>query len=133
MIGFTVFILGLFAILFICEIATKVDTSLKVKKLDRQSQQSYKKREQELIEKELLSSLINREIDAQNSLERSVERFRSLPPDVQEKILQRICSFRRRSASSVGRSPLRSAEKPRARRRRRHSANTSKTLTTSTI
>ena len=40
MIGFTVFILGLFAILFICEIATKVDTSLKVKKLDRQSQQS---------------------------------------------------------------------------------------------
>lgn len=29
MIGFTVFILGLFAILFICEIATKVDTSLK--------------------------------------------------------------------------------------------------------
>lgn len=38
MIGFTVFILGLFAILFICEIATKVDTSLKVKKLDRQSQ-----------------------------------------------------------------------------------------------
>lgn len=90
MIGFTVFILGLFAILFICEIATKVDTSLKVKKLDRQSQQSYKKREQELIEKELLSSLINREIDAQNSLERSVERFRSLPPDIQEKILQRI-------------------------------------------
>lgn len=90
MIGFTVFILGLFAILFICEIATKVDTSLKVKKLDRQSQQSYKKREQELIEKELLSSLINREIDAQNSLDRSVERFRSLPPDVQEKILQRI-------------------------------------------
>lgn len=90
MIGFTVFILGLFAILFIYEIATKVDTSLKVKKLDRQSQQSYKKREQELIEKELLSSLINREIDAQNSLERSVERFRSLPPDVQEKILQRI-------------------------------------------
>lgn len=84
MIGFTVFILGLFAILFICEIATKVDTSLKVKKLDRQSQQSYKKREQELIEKELLSSLINREIDAQNSLERSVERFRSLPPVVQE-------------------------------------------------
>ena len=51
MIGFTVFILGLFAILFICEIATKADTSLKVKKLDRQSQQSYKKREQELIEK----------------------------------------------------------------------------------
>ncbi len=90
MIGFTVFILGLFAILFIYEIDNKVDTSLKVKKLDRQSQQSYKKREQELIEKELLSSLINREIDAQNSLERSVERFRSLPPDVQEKILQRI-------------------------------------------
>ena len=90
MIGFTVFILGLFATLFICEIATKVDTNLKVKKLDRQSQQSYRKREQELIEKELLSSLINREIDAQNSLARSVERFRSLPPDVQEKILQRI-------------------------------------------
>ena len=90
MIGFTVFILGLFAILFICEIANKVDTSLKVKKLDRQSQQSYKKREQDLIEKELLSSLINCEIDAQNSLDRSVERFRSLPPDVQEKILQRI-------------------------------------------
>lgn len=90
MIDFTVFLLGLFAIVFICEIANKVETSLKVKKLDRQSQQSYKKREQQLIEKELLSSLINREIDAQNSLDRSVERFRDLPPEIQEKILQRI-------------------------------------------
>ena len=42
------------------------------------------------VEKELLSSLIDREINAQKNLDNSVERFRSLLPEVQEKILRQI-------------------------------------------
>ena len=61
-----------------------------VLKLDKKSQQSYRKREQAILEKELLSSLIDREINAQKNLDNSVERFRSLPPEVQEKILRQI-------------------------------------------
>lgn len=71
-------------------ISENVSREYKVLKLDKKSQQSYRKREQAILEKELLSSLIDREINAQKNLDNSVERFRSLPPEVQEKILMQI-------------------------------------------
>lgn len=71
-------------------ISENVSREYKVLKLDKKFQQSYRKREQAILEKELLSSLIDREINAQKNLDNSVERFRSPPPEVQEKILRQI-------------------------------------------
>lgn len=88
-------ILAVAVIAFIYFIVTNVSREYKVLKLDSKAQQSYRKREQQIIEKELLSSLIDREIDAQNSLDRSFDRFRALPPEVQEKIIRRISANRR--------------------------------------
>lgn len=82
------FSLGAIALIYF--ISENVSREYKVLKLDKPAQQSYRKREQAILEKELLSSLIDREINAQKNLDNSVERFRSLSPEVQEKILRQI-------------------------------------------